>query len=218
MAIASKTRLKGRIGKISIVERVLIFIKHHLGFLWRILEWANGILFSLLFRSRMLKVLPGVFDEFSEAPYSYERLNKADAMKLYDLIHSQDAPDLTHFSPHGFDPNSIRKQLLKPAFQMMGVFDGEKLVGYFFLRFFVNRKCFVGRIIDKTYRGKGIGEVMNNIMYETAWRMGFRCLSTISRKNKAVLGAHAKNRAMVLLKELSNEYILVEFVNRKEII
>jgi len=99
---------------------------------------------------------------------------------------------------------------------MMGAFANERLIGYFFLRFFANRKCFVGRLIDADSRGKGIGQIMNNIMYETAWRLGFRCLSTISNNNKAVIGAHAKNPAMVVLKELPNEYLLVEFVRTKQ--
>jgi hypothetical protein len=95
---------------------------------------------------------------------------------------------------------------------MMGVFEKDKLVGYFFLRCFWNRKCFVGRLIDYNYRGKGIGWIMNNIMYNVAWDSGFRCLSTISRNNKAVMTAHSRNPAMIILKELQNDYMLVEFV------
>jgi len=86
-------------------------------------------------------------------------------------------------------------------------------VGYFFLRFFANRKCFVGRIIDREYRGMGIGNGMNRIMYRTAWNMGFRCLSTMSKNNSAVMKAHQKNSSMLVLKELQNDYILVEFIN-----
>jgi GNAT superfamily N-acetyltransferase len=70
----------------------------------------------------------------------------------------------------------------------------------------------VGRLTDKDYRGIGIGKAMNRIMYETAWRMGFRCLSTISRNNTLVMKAHAENRNMVVLKELAGDYMLVEFV------
>ena len=95
----------------------------------------------------------------------------------------------------------------------MYAFDGDRLAGYFFLRFFANRKCFVGRILDREYRGKGIGNEMNRIMYRTAWSMGFRCLSTMSKNNRAVMKAHSRNSTMVVLKELQSEYILVEFVN-----
>ena len=198
------------------IEKILIFIKHRLRFMWRIIEWGNGLLFSLLYKSRLEKVLPNTFMEFAEPPFSYRKLHVSDADNLYELIHSQEEADLEYFKPHGFDIETIRKQFENPAFLMMGVFDGQKIVGYFFLRFFVNRKCFVGRLIDAQYRGRGIGLIMNKIMYKTTWRMGFRCLSTISRNNIAVMRAHAKNPTMVVLKELANDYLLVEFVKKKE--
>jgi RimJ/RimL family protein N-acetyltransferase len=194
------------------MERILLFIKHRLSFLWKIIEWGNGILFSLLYKSRLEKVLSGVFEEMSAPPFAYRRLNAKDTEALFDLIRMQKVSDLEYFSPHGFDSAAIRRQFKINSFLMMGVVDGEKLVGYFFLRFFANRKCFVGRLIDKEYRGKGIGSVMNSIMYETAWRMGFHCLSTISRNNTAVMHAHAKNPTMIVLKELQNDYLLVEFI------
>ena len=36
----------------------------------------------------------------------------------------------------------------------------QQIVGYFFLRPFVNGKCFRGRIADYCSRGKGIGKLM----------------------------------------------------------
>jgi hypothetical protein len=94
---------------------------------------------------------------------------------------------------------------------MMGAFASDELVGYFFLRFFFNKKCFVGRLVDYKYRRKRIGEGMNHIMYGIAWQMGFRCLSTISVNNSNVMVAHARNPNMVILKHLRNNFILVEF-------
>lgn len=162
----------------------------------------------------MSKILPGVFNEFSLPSYTFRRLDPEDATELYELIKSQPAEDLKYFGPHRFELNAIKKQFSNRAFLMMGSYDKDKLMGYFFLRFFANKKCFVGRLIDSQYRGKGIGRVMNNIMYETAWRMNFSCLSTISKNNKAVIQAHSKNQAMKVLKELNNDYLLVEFVKR----
>ncbi len=196
------------------MEKILIFIKHHFGFLWKIIEWGNGLLFSFLFRSRLEKVLPAIFRELNGSPVSYRKLIPSDAEGLYELIHSQEGADLEYFQPHKFDIETIRRQFQNRSFLMMGVFDGNSIIGYFFLRFFANKKCFVGRLIDRNYRGKGIGLTMNKIMYETSWRMGFRCLSTISRNNLAVMGAHAKNPTMVVLKELANDYLLVEFVRK----
>ena len=195
------------------MERLLIFIKHRLGFLWKIIEWGNGLLFSILYDRSMESVLPSVFSENSAPGFTFRRLVPSDAEALHGLIASQEASDLQYFSPHGFDLPSIHRQFKKRAFLMMGSFDGEKITGYFFLRFFASKKCFVGRLIDREYRGKGIGNEMNRIMYGTAWRMGFRCLSTMSKNNSAVMHAHARNPSMIRLKELQNDYILVEFVN-----
>lgn len=194
------------------MEKILIFIKHHFKFVWKIIEWLNTLVFSVFYKSELENKLPYIFEEFSSLPFIYRRLQNSDAESLYNLINSQDPSDLKYFSPHSFDMGSIKKQLRISSFLMMGTFDGERLTGYFFLRFFANKKCFVGRLIDKEYRGKGIGLIMNNIMYETAWQMGFRCLSTISRNNTAVMKAHAKNSAMKILKELQNDYLLVEFI------
>jgi len=194
------------------MERVMIFIKHHLLILWRLIEWGNGVLFSFFFRPSLEKVLPLVFRAFTKPPYLFRRLDASDSNTLFKLLNTQSASDLTYFNPHGIDLESIKKQFRNHAFLMMGVFYEDKMAGYFFLRFFINKQCFVGRLIDKDFRGKGIGQVMNQIMYEISWRISFQCLSTISKNNIAVMKAHAKNPAMVIIKELENNYMLVKFV------
>ena len=195
------------------IERGLIYIKHNLRFVWWLIERINALIFDIIYKARMERVLPGVFKEFTKPPFILRKLDYNDSVSLFELIEKQNELDLEYFKPHDLDYESIKKQFRKKAFLMMGVFDEQKLVGYFFLRFFANRRCFVGRLIDKEYRGRGIGLVMNNIMYETAWRMGFRCLSTISQDNHSIMRAHAGNRNMRVLKELRNNYLLVEFVN-----
>lgn len=200
--------------RIEVITKILLYIKHNLRFIWGIIDRVNSWLFNMFYGRRMEKVLPGVFSEFTAPPYVFKKLHTHDAEVLFNLINSQGKSDLEYFRPHGFDINSIRRQFGNRAFLMMGAFDRDRLAGYFFLRLFANRKCFVGRLIDKEYRGKGIGLVMNNIMYETAWRMKFRCMSTISRNNAAVMKAHAKNPTMIVLKELHNDYLLVEFLRK----
>ncbi len=197
------------------MERVLIFIKHKLGFVWRIIELVNDWVFNTLYGKRKGMILPEVFSKAILAPFRFRVLEEGDMGSLFDLLQAQPALDLEYFQPHRFDMESLKKQMKDRSFLMMGVFDEQKLVGYFFLRFFMNRKCFVGRLIDKDHRGEGIGHVMNQVMYETAWDLGFRCMSTISRNNTAVMRAHKTNRTMVVLKELQNDYLLVEFI-RKE--
>jgi hypothetical protein len=217
MAIACKERVEERIGKIPVVERLLIYIKHNLSFLWSVIEWINDLLFALIYSGKLEKLLSRVFIEFEASPVSYRRLSYSDIGSLHQLINGQPMNDLDYFRPHGFEIDELLKQSKKRAFLMMGAFDGEAMVGYFFLRFFINRRCFVGRLIDKPYRGKGIGEAMNQIMYELAWKMKFRCLSTISKYNTQVIKAHAKNKTMIILKELKEDYLLVEFVRERNV-
>jgi hypothetical protein len=194
------------------ITRILLYIKHHLKFLWRIIENINSLLFSFLHRKKVYRNANARIALRNDI-FTCKILGNSDLVKLQNLINTQHEKDLTYFKPHGFDIKSLRRLNADPAFLMMGVFEKDKLVGYFFLRCFWNRKCFVGRLIDYKYRGKGIGWIMNNIMYNVAWDSGFRCLSTISRNNSAVMTAHSRNPAMIILKELQNDYLLVEFVS-----
>lgn len=194
------------------MERLLIYIKHHLGFIWRMIEKVNGYLFILLFGRLLKKTMYKILSYSTLEPYQFRPLKANELKSLADMIALQPSSDLEYFSPHEFDLKSLEKQMSNPAFLMMGVWGDHGLVGYFFLRFFTNKKCFVGRLIDKQYRGKGIGPVMNQIMYELAWELGFRCMSTISKNNKAVMRAHEKNPNIVFRKELPNDYLLVEFL------
>lgn len=198
------------------MERIFIFIKHNFGILWKIIDYVNGVIFSWLFKLRLEQASTDVFSKVENSSLIYRRLGSRDVQSLCKLIGSQKPEDLKFFQPHGFDLASLDEQSRKRGFFMMGVYDKQKLVGYFFLRFFANKKCFVGRLIDKDYRGLGIGTKMNTIMYEIAWLMGFRCLSTISRKNEAVINAHSKNQNIIVLKELKNDYILIEFVREAD--
>lgn len=197
------------------VERFLLYIKHNIKFLWTIIESGNGMLFALFFRSRINKISEIVLQHSAGTPYSYRKILTSDLEALHKLLCRQSRDDLEFFNPHGFDMAALEVQIKKPAFLMFGVFFKEEIAGYFFLRCFINRNCFVGRIIDEGYRGFGIGRMMNSIMYEISWKMGFRCLSTISKKNRSVMRSHSNNPNMIILKELAGDYLLVEFI-RKE--
>jgi hypothetical protein len=194
------------------LTELLLYLKHNLKFLWDIIDQLNSLLFRFLHYYQIRKIVPKVLQEYSLKGYVFRELIQNDLLLLKDLIERQERGRLTYFNPHGFELKDLLKVYNNPSFIMMGVFDGRLMVGYFFLRCFWNRKCFVGRLIDEPHEGRGIGRVMNSIMYNTAWRMGFRCLSTISKNNTSVIRAHYGNPNMIILKELNNSYMLVEFV------
>ncbi len=191
--------------------KLLLFIKHNLKFLWALVEFINSRLFILFHEKKVLASLHDIIDNYSH-PFTVRILNSNDTQLVKQLMENQNPERLKYFRPHGFDEASIRKALKNRALITMGVFEGNRLVGYFFLRCFWNKKCFVGRLVDQNFEGKGIGKLMNKIMYSTAWASKFRCFSTISRKNLLVMKAHANNPFMMIRKELPNDYLFVEFL------
>ena len=192
--------------------RLLIYIKHHFSFLWNLIEWLNAPLFRMLHGSRFNRKVAAALQEYTLPGFGVRLLESGDLRGLKQLIDRQSPGRLTFFKPHGFDEQSLIRTFRNPSFLMMGVFNGTHMVGYFFLRCFWNKKCFVGRLIDEPFEGKGIGRVMNQIMYNIGWKMNFRVLSTISKNNHWVMKSHAGNASMVIRKELANDYLLVEFV------
>ena len=196
--------------------RVFLSIKHRMPFIWRGIDALNAVVFRVLHGDRLEKEAEGCFAEFALPGYHFRELHESDLEHLASLVGRQKAGRLDYFKPHGFDRESLERVARNPSFLMFGVFSGDLLVGYFFLRCFWNRKCFVGRLIDEPHERKGIGRVMNQILYNTAWRSRFRCLTTVSKNNALVMRSHANNPTFRILKELPNDYLFVEFVQPKQ--
>lgn len=194
------------------MTRLLLFIKHRLPFLWRGIDWLNAVLFRFLHGERLEKEAECCFREFTLRGYHFRGLGERDLDQLSSLVDRQKDGRMDYFRPHDFDRRSLERMMRNQAFLMFGAFRDDLLVGYFFLRCFWNRKCFVGRLIDEPHERKGIGRVMNQILYNTAWRSEFRCLTTISKRNALVMSSHANNPRFHVLKDLPNDYLFVEFV------
>lgn len=192
--------------------KILLFIKHHFGFFWKLIEALNGWLFGLLFERQINRNLQILLEKSYHKKFIYKKLEESDLPKLHDFFDRQKPEQFRFFKPHAFLLTALRRLHRNRAFLMMGVFDSEKLIGYFFLRFFLNKKCFIGRIVDDDYQRQGVAKSMNEIMYQTIWQSGFRCLSTISKHNKSIVNFHQKGDNIRILKELPNDYLFVEIV------
>ena len=194
------------------MTKLLIYLKHHYPLVWRAIEWTNGIVFRLLYAGEIKNIVVDEIFKNQHNLYHIRLLQHKDLFDLEAFIISEHPERLTYFRPHGFTHADLEKVWGNPAFIMMGVFHGEKIIGYFFLRCFLNKKCFVGRLVHSSYQGRGIGKLMNIIMYNTGWRSGFGVYSTISRKNEWVMRAHSKNPSMKIVKELGDDMIYVQFI------
>ncbi len=198
------------------IARVLLYVKHRLPALWRVIDWLNARLYALLHKKRMAVEVAGVFADFRLDGFEFAPLAVEDLDALEALLQRQGEGRLRYFQPHGFDRSSLGRMFHNPAFLMFGAFREGELIGYFFLRCFWNRKCFVGRLIDEPQEGQGVGRVMNQIMYHIAWRSGFRCLTTISRSNAAIMRSHRNNPHARVVGDLANGFLLVEFVEKPD--
>jgi len=99
---------------------------------------------------------------------------------------------------------------------MLGAFDKDKLIGYFFLRCFINKQCFIGRIIDREYQGKGISKNMALILLNSSWAANFRVFSTISKYNVKSLASYPSIAIPRIVRTLDNDYIYYEWLKKNE--
>lgn len=191
---------------------ILLKIKHRLPFIWRGIEVSNSHLFRLLHSRRITANAKRCLEASELDGFRFCLLEDKHSYDVSEFLSTQPENRTEFFRPHGFDLKTVSRLARDPAFVMFGAFRHDELVGYFFLRCFWNKKCFVGRFIDQGWEGQGIGRFMNNILYNTAWNSGFRCMTTISRHNHAVMRSHAKNPSLRILRYLPNDYMLVELV------
>jgi len=192
--------------------KLLLYIKHNLKLIWYFIEWLNGVIFGWLYGKKVHKSAQQKLDEVYHPHYDYRMVHKKDLPYLENLLNSQDQDQYRFFKPHKPDNKTLQKLYKNPSFLMMGAFDKQsnQMVGYFFLRFFLNKRGFIGRMVDQHHQRQGIASRMSEVMYETLWQNGFRCLSTISKHNQSILKLHEQEGRLRVLKELPNEYLFVE--------
>ncbi len=191
--------------------RVLIYIKHNVIIVWRMIELVNSLLVKILYKNRISRVLSLhshtiVNDNFVTRP-----LIAGDVDLLYAMINSLNSDIFKFFKPHKFDKKSIERILKDDSYIKFGYFKKNKIIGYFILRLFVNKKAFIGRLVHPEYQGKGLSKEMAKILYCVAKLINFKVYSTISKKNLASLKSHKSLNDFKVIKELNDSYILIQF-------
>ncbi len=191
--------------------RLLVYIKHHLGFVWHWIECLNSFLFTFLYGKKLNETIEQLISN-NKSQYSFKWLQRAELGQLADFFSKQPASAFEFFKPHAFDQESLKKKNKDHSFIMIGVFDGDKLIGYCFLRCFFNKQCFRGKIVDPAYQGRGIAKQMGIFITQLCQNLGFRLFATISKKNvKSIASSKAVNTVKVL-KELPDDYLYVEYL------
>lgn len=193
--------------------KIAHILRDRFGFLWNLVEWGNALVFALTHRAA-LKKIPAILRECS-GQYTLRMAESADAAPLAKFFSEQPEESFEFFKPHAFDEKTLAKIILNKAFLTFLVLDGEKIVGYFFLRCFVNGKCFRGKIVDYRYRGKGIAKLQGLAMTKISVATGIRMFGTISPDNYASLASSKAVNEVRIVETLDNGYYYIEYLPKE---
>ena len=185
-------------------------LRDRFGFIWNLVEWGNSLVFALTHRAA-LKKIPAILQECS-GMYTLRVAELADATALATFFAEQPEEAFKFFKPHAFDEKTLSKIIRNRAFLTFLVLDGEKIVGYFFLRCFVNGKSFKGYIVADAYRGRGIAKLEGIAMNKVNEALGLRMFGSISPENFASMAAAKSVNEVKILETLENGDYYVEFL------
>lgn len=186
-------------------------LKYSYPWLWNIIESINGLLIKALYGQQLKRSITQSLKQVS-GQYVYRCMYLADADKLLQFINAQPDGFDTYFKPHAFDLKTFRRVLSNGTYILIGSFDDDKLIGYCFIRFFVNKSAFRGKIVDKKYQGIGIAKQMGQIMTNIAADAGFRVYATISKYNVASMQSAKSGAQIRVIKELPDDYLYIEIM------
>lgn len=185
-------------------------LRDRFGFLWNIIEWGNAFVFALTHKSALQKI-PGILQKCS-GRFTLRVAAPADAALLAAFFAGQPEEAFKFFKPHAFDEKTLLKIIKNRAFLTFLVLDGEKIVGYFFLRCFVNGKSFKGYIVGDAYKGQGIAKLEGLAMNKVNEMLGLRMFGSISPENPASMAVAKAVNEVKILETLENGDFYVEFL------
>ena len=193
--------------------KIAHILRDRFGFLWNLVEWGNALVFALTHKAA-LKKIPAILRECS-GTYTLRVAELADATALATFFAEQPEEAFKFFKPHAFDEKTLSKIIRNRAFLTFLVLDGEKIVGYFFLRCFVNGKSFRGRIVDYRWRNKGIAKQMGLTMNKIIAVLKVRLFGSISPDNYASWQSTKAVNDIRIIKTLDNGYYYIEYLPKK---
>ncbi|OWV05267.1 MULTISPECIES: GNAT family N-acetyltransferase [unclassified Fibrobacter] len=189
------------------------FIKDRLKPVWNLVEWGNAQCFALRYR-KGLNQIPEILNRHS-TDFTVRLATEADAPNLAKFFEEQPEEAFKFFRPHDFDEKSLKNIIRNKAFITFLVLSGETIVGYFFLRSFVNGKSFRGKIVDHRWQGRGIAKLMGKAATDVAQALPVRMFGTISPENYASLASSKAVNEVKILNTLDNGYYYIEYLPKK---
>jgi L-amino acid N-acyltransferase YncA len=183
-------------------------IKNDYPILWYFIELLNSFALSI-YKSQMNAIEKRILSFPVGFGYRIQKEEKEQEYEIYDFFKSFTQEDIEYFRPFPFDHKSIKHVITNTSYQIFILKKNEEIVGLFFLRYFINKKCFLGFVVKRAYQGKGIGKSMLNAMTEAVKNSSFILMSTVCEKNKASLAAHLADNKFEIIDTLPSHEILL---------
>lgn len=193
--------------------RFVHWLKKSFPFLWEVIEWFNSWLFGIRY-GKSLKLVNGCLSDFC-GDYQLREAVPSDTDMIVHFFKEQPEDAFTFFSPHAFDSKTILKLIQRKSYLFFIALKGKEMVGYFFLRCFVQGKCFRGKIVDYRWRNKGIAKLMGKASTAVAQKLGLSIFGTISKENVTSMASSAAVNEIRVIKELPNDYVYIEYLPKK---
>ena len=184
-------------------------LRDKFGFIWNMIEWLNAFVFAAMHKKQLAKI-PEILQGFSDK-FTLRLAAPVDAAPLAKFFADQPEDSFKFFKPHGFDEKTLARIIRNKAFLTFLVLDGEKIVGYFFLRCFVNGKSFKGYIVDNAYKGCGIAKLEGLAMNKVNETLGLRMFGSISPENPASMAVAKAVNEIRVVETLENGDLFIEF-------
>ena len=135
-------------------------LKYHYPTLWDIIESLNGSILVKAYSIRLKKVKELVLSYAIGQDFSLKYTNLQDNNDIVVFLKSLSEAERAFFNPFPFTLRSINHVVSCGTYQVYLVRNNQnnELIGLFFLRFFLNRQCFLGFVVKNEYRGRGLGK------------------------------------------------------------
>lgn len=189
------------------------FIKDKFGFLWNLAEWVNAKAFALRYHGK-LKAVDSML-EVCSLGCTLKQIKPEDCGALAEFFARQPKEAFEFFQCHGFDEKSLIKLSRRESQLMFIALKEEEIVGYCFMRSFVNGQTYRGYMVDANHRGQGIAKEMGRAMNEVADVLGLKMFKSISPDNVASMAVTKSVCDINIVKTLDNGDLLVECFGKK---
>lgn len=198
--------------------RIAHYLRANLSIIWESVEFVNSLLFRMIYDQRIKGIVSkleqltssvNVDNNYTLYPLQIRLLSERDVDDLFSFFSRQPKDDFKFFQPHSFDRRTLLRLVRRTSFISMAIFSNNQIIGYFFLRSFVHGRCFLGKMVDKSWRGKGIGKIICTTAMEIATLLGLRMFESINKENLASLRSSSVLK-QVVVKELKDGDLLLE--------